>query len=352
MEEYINKLTKKIRGLNINKKHLIILVVVFIIMLISILVIKYIQEENYKKEVINKEYNSSSEFKTAKEYIIYSGNEYIKEEKSKEKNIETDIYVKFKVNLFEGEESNEEFYTDLINIVANTLSYSNYRLIDKEKDLIITVICSQEQSTVTNIYYNGVENYFSIENSKKSLQKYNTEKERDYEINSTTIKQLIDNEWLISKMKFGNKKEVKNDYLVYNNFMVRNITNKIYNIVFLENYEEPIINGIKVGTEKEEIKKVLGEPNYDEFGIIGYKGKDIYVFFGENTVSVYRVEKETTSEEVLNIMEEFRQNRSSKRFVAKLTEIWDDYNHFEVEGDYINIEYALKGVKIQFNVTN
>ena len=135
--------------------------------------------------------------------------------------------------------------------------------------------------------------------------------------------------------------------------MVRNISKKIYNIVFLNNYDEPIINGIKVGTSQEEIINKLGQPNYDSLGIIGYKDKNIYVFFGTNTVSVYRVENdESIYDGFIDLVEEFRQTKSSKKFISNLTEIWDDFNEYEVEDNYIEIEYALKGVKIQFNVTN
>ncbi len=347
MEQILNKIIK------LKKNHIIMAVAFFILLIILIVFIGHIQEKVYKEKVKNNEYESANDFKTAKEYIIYSGNEYIREEKSKEENIEIDIYVKFTVNLYEEEKSNEEFFTDLVNIVANTLSYSNYRLIDKEKNLIITVISNMQEQTVTHIYYNGIENYFSIEDSKRLLENYNYNEGKDYEINSAIIRQLINNNWLTSQMKFGNRKEMKNDYFVYDNFMVRNITNKVYNIIFLKNYQEPIINGIKVGTSKEEIKKQLGEPDYEYSEIIGYKAKDIYVFFGENTASVYRVEKSQEGyDDFINLLQDFRKNRNSRRLVAQLTEVWDDYNCFEVEENYIDIEYALKGVKIQFNVTD
>ena len=135
--------------------------------------------------------------------------------------------------------------------------------------------------------------------------------------------------------------------------MVRNISKKVYNIVFFKDYQEPIINGIKVGTKQEDIKLELGEPDFESLGIIGYKSKEIYVFFGENTASIYRVEKkEKNYNEFIDLVEEFRNNKNSKQLVAKLTDIWDDYNDFEVKEDNIYVEYALKGVVIQFNITN
>ncbi len=351
MDKFIKSIFNKIQSLK--KKHIIIGIAIIISIIIFIVAVQIIQEKNYIKEVKNKEYYSANDFKTAKEYIIYSGNEYIKEEDSKVDNISKDIYLRFKVDLFEDEESNEEFYTDLINIVAHTLYYDNFRLIDKDKNLIITVFCDKENNTVRNIYYNGVENYFSIQNSKKMLQNYSSEEQKEYEVNSRILNDIVNNKWEISKVKLKNRKEVKNDYLIYDDFMVRNISKKIYNIVFLNNYDEPIINGIKVGTSQEEIINKLGQPNYDSLGIIGYKDKNIYVFFGTNTVSVYRVENdESIYDGFIDLVEEFRQTKSSKKFISNLTEIWDDFNEYEVEDNYIEIEYALKGVKIQFNVTN
>lgn len=351
MDKFIKGIFNKIRSLK--KKHIIIGIAIIMSIIIFIVAVQIIQEKSYIKEVKNKEYDSANDFKTAKEYIIYSGNEYIKEEDSKVDNITKDIYLRFKVDLFEDEESNEEFYTDLINIVANTLYYDNFRLIDKDKNLIITVFCDKENNTVRNTYYNGIENYFSIQNSKKMLQKYSEIEEREYQVNSNILNNIITNNWEISKIKFNNRKDVKNDYLIYDNLMVRNISKKIYNIVFLNNYNEPIINGIKVGTSQEEIINKLGQPDYDSLGIIGYKDKNIYVFFGTNTVSVYRVENdESLYDGFIDLVEEFRQTKSSKKFILNLTEIWDDFNEYEVEDNYIEIEYALKGVKIQFNVTN
>ena len=351
MDKFIKSIFNKIQSLK--KKHIIIGIAIIMSIIIFIVVVQIIQEKSYIKEVKNKEYDSANDFKTAKEYIIYSGNEYIKEEDSKVDNISKDIYLRFKVDLFEDEESNEEFYTDLINIVGHTLYYDNFRLIDKDKNLIITVLCDKENNTVRNIYYNGVENYFSIQNSKKILQNYSSEEQKEYEVNSRILNDIVNNKWEISKVKLKNRKEVKNDYLIYDDFMVRNISKKIYNIVFLNNYDEPIINGIKVGTSQEEIINKLGQPNYDSLGIIGYKDKNIYVFFGTNTVSVYRVENdESIYDGFIDLVEEFRQTKSSKKFISNLTEIWDDFNEYEVEDNYIEIEYALKGVKIQFNVTN
>ena len=76
MEKYINMFLNKIKKMK--KKHIIIVIICVIIIVSLILTINIIKEKKYVEEVRNKEYSSSNDFKTAKEYIIHSGSEYIK----------------------------------------------------------------------------------------------------------------------------------------------------------------------------------------------------------------------------------------------------------------------------------
>ena len=95
MGKYIDVFLNKIKKMK--KKHIIIGIICVIVIISIMLIANFIKEKKYTEEVKNKEYSSSNDFKTAKEYIIHSGNEYIKEEESTEENIQTDIYLKFKV---------------------------------------------------------------------------------------------------------------------------------------------------------------------------------------------------------------------------------------------------------------
>ena len=351
MNNYIKKIKKLIK--KIGKKKIIIIFVGVLIFLLLIAISKYIEKKSIENKVKNTEYSSYEDFKTAREYIIYSGNEYIKEEKSKVEGIETDIYLKFKEVPFENGINNEEDYNTHIYIIANTLHFYNFRLIDKENDLIITAECDQENKRVTRILINGEENYFSNKNSIKSLENLSGKEGIDFEVQSNMLKNIIDNDWSANVIKAAQRKETKNDYFIYDKYMVRAISGKIYNIVFSSDCTENIVNDLKVGATKEEIIQKLGDPDFEESEVIGYKGKNIYVFFGSSTMSIYRVEDSTEeNEEFVELLKLFRENKNSKQFTSKLTDIWDDYNKFEIEGNYINIEYALRGFKIQFNVTN
>lgn len=348
----MKKFLKKSLDKNTIKK---IIIIIFILILIIILIniIKYFQEQKYINKVLNTEYTEYEDFKTAKEYIIYSGNTYIKEVESSENDFYKDIYMKFKYDLYTNGNSNQYFYERTIKIIANTLNYNNFRLIDDEKKLVITVFC--EDDSVKSIYYNGDKNYFEKTNSIETMQNVKEIQVTDLNIQSKIINDAISNNWYFAKMNFGHRTETKEEYEIYSNegIRVKNINKKIFNIVFLENYKSKIVNDLTVTSSKEEIIETLGKPTFEDYGIIGYKGKNIYIFFGNDYVSVYRIEEDTDGyDKFLEIQKEFRKEKNVKSLISKLVDLWDDFDKYEVKSNYVNIIYSLRGIKVQINVTN
>lgn len=348
----MKKFLKKSLDKNTIKK---IIIIIFILILIIILIniIKYFQEQKYINKVLNTEYTEYEDFKTAKEYIIYSGNTYIKEVESSENDFYKDIYMKFKYDLYTNGNSNQYFYERTIKIIANTLNYNNFRLIDDEKKLVITVFC--EDDSVKSIYYNGDKNYFEKTNSIETMQNVKEIQVTDLNIQSKIINDAISNNWYFAKMNFGQRTETKEEYEIYSNegIRVKNINKKIFNIVFLENYKSKIVNDLTVTSSKEEIIETLGKPTFEDYGIIGYKGKNIYIFFGNDYVSVYRIEEDTDGyDKFLEIQKEFRKEKNVKSLISKLVDLWDDFDKYEVKSNYVNIIYSLRGIKVQINVTN
>lgn len=349
LKNIINNFINKIKKIGLKKIILYLIGTVFILIMLTIFG-RYIEKNFYEKNVNKKDYLSSQDFKTAREYIVYSGNEYIKEEKSKEENIDIDIYLTFRVKTYDNGISNEILYNDVINIVAQTLQYCNFRLIDKKQELTIVVQCDYTTKAIKKVYYNGDENYFAKIKSKKTLENYEEEESREFEIQSTVLNNLIQQEWRTSKVNLGTKIEEKDDYLIYKNYMVKNAGRKVFNIVFFESYESNIINGLKVNSEKSYIKQILGSPDFEFADIIGYKGDKFYIFFINNRVSIYRVENDKEGyDTLLDIFEQFREHKNSKKLASDLTDLWSDYNEYEVNSENITIEYAIRGIEIQFN---
>lgn len=341
-----NKLQKKIKSKQIFFVILILLIVIFLDMVISNFL-----EKKYRENIKNTEYSTFEDFKTAKEYIIYSGNTYIKEEKSKQENFYKDIYMTFKKDLYTKEKSNQYFYERTIKIIANTLNYENFRIIDDEKQLLITVIC--EDKSVKRIYYNGDENYFEKKDSIESIKNFEDTKITEFNIQSKVINNLIKNDWYFAKVQFGTRTNIQNQYEIYEKegIRIKNIERKVFNVVFLKDYKEKIVNNLTTESTTEEIVNSLGEPTFKEYGIIGYKGKDIYIFFGEDFVSIYRIENDTKGyEEFVEIQKNFREDKDVKKLISKMTELWEDFDTYKVESNSVNIRYSLRGIEIKINI--
>ena len=52
------------------------------------------------------------------------------------------------------------------------------------------------------------------------------------------------------------------------------------------------------------------------------------------------------------LIEKFERERSVKEFVNGITDIWPDYDVYIWDKNYVDLRYTLKGVQIQFNVSN
>ena len=142
--------------------------------------------------------------------------------------------------------------------------------------------------------------------------------------------------------------EVKNQLIV----IMIDVSEKTYNIIFDEKYEEKILNNITTGKSNEEIKEILGEPTFSQNDIIGYKNDDIYVFFYRGKVSVYRNEKYDCTE-FEQLLEQYISNSINvKEFTNKLTYLWSDYSSYDYSSDYADLVYANQGIEINLDADN
>ena len=132
----------------------IIIIIIFILILIIILIniIKYFQEQKYINKVLNTEYAEYEDFKTAKEYIIYSGNTYIKEVESSENDFYKDIYMKFKYDLYTnvGENYISQGFKYQKSFEKNYFPTFRYNVQGVE---ISKTICMERGKEVVGVYY-------------------------------------------------------------------------------------------------------------------------------------------------------------------------------------------------------
>lgn len=335
------------------KKKIFIILIILILVLVAVLITRNIVEQHKKDTYI---YTSIEEFETPKDVIKYLGSEFVKQEASKSDEFELDIYLKFKLDLFTNDNvSNKEYYNKMMDMIAYVLDYKSFRLIDDEKELLIVVICDSENKRIKLKYINGDENYFGNTQSQKNLEEFEEIKITDLEIQSQELIDLINNDWKSTKLNLGTKAKSLGKYDIYEDGIeIRNVYKKVFNIVFNENYNKPVLNGITTKMKKEEIIEILGNPTIvdEKEDIFGYKSNNIYVFFTYGDISIYRVENYDTSVFVDLVKNYIEGTTNVKQFVSGITDTWPDYDIYDYDKNFVNLVYTLKGVKIQFNVTS
>ena len=338
---------KKVRYKDQNKKNYKkILIVLFVLIFISLLGLSYLDklENNEENEI---EYE---EISNIKDVIEYHKSIYISEKQSSELDFYLDVYVKFAKPLYEGEQSNEKYYNELIEDGAKVLGYYSYKLIDNENKIIIKVI--GDRTKVNKIIINDMEDYFIYTDSQNSLKQYKEIATTDFSITSDVLQRCIENNWS-SDVYLGERDSIFNGYYIFfdEGINVKIINGKIYNIIFTDRYQGQIIEDISTKTGKEYINTILGKPTFqnDELGIYGYKGEKVYVFFKENEISVYR-NNTIDSNDFFDLADKYIQKELDLLdFMNELTYLWPDYTEYIYDEQTVYITYPLKGIEIRIN---
>lgn len=333
------------RKMNKKKKKMIIIVAVIVAFLVLLTVILKLIQNNKKIESI---YDANS----LKAVIEFCDCKYIAEKDSELDDYNMDIYMEFKYSPYQDGKSQQPFYDVTIDAITNYLSYRKIRLIDESKGLVIRVD-TNNTSKITNKYFNDIEEseYFNRLLSDANLENKSSLEETNFSIN-TELQALVNNEWNTSNINFGQRTSTFRNYDIYfdNGYRVRNIAGKLFNIVFTNKFEKPVIGNIKVGDSFETIKSQLGDNYIEKNGILEYMSKDLYVCFTTNEISVYpKITYNYTMFE--RLLEQYNEDKDFNSFMNNLTSMWPDYSYYAYDTDYCKISYPLKGVKID-NSTN
>lgn len=331
-----------------NKKKIYIITVVIIVILLLICFI-------YEQSLDNAKYKQLADIGSIEKAVTSLGCKFSKFEISTDQSYQLDIYLTADKDLYTDGKSNESFYNMLIQKLADTVNYQSFRIIDKKNDNQIDVICSYTNQEIYRIYINGEYNYYSNEESKKVLREYQKTKETNLNIQSNEINTLIQNQWNIQQLNLPQEDIVNEKYYIYADLglEIQKVQNKVFNIIFNLQYTNNVVNNLKPGDSLENIIQVLGEPTFGniEEELIGYKGKDIYVFFTPEEISIYEVAKQDEGTVFQDLVAEYQQKRIEKDFVTKVTDIWQDYDNYQYDAYTIDLSYTLRGIKIQYGVT-
>ena len=325
---------------------LIVLLIVFIVLLM-IIGSREIDRQNTPI------YSTIEEMPDVETLINQMYGKYIKMEDSQNEKYYKDIYVDLKYGLYEGEESKENFYNSLITTVAQKMNYDNVRVIDEEKQIELKIVCDKENGKLIGSYINGDTNFFGHYESQKALANYKKMKITELNIESAEINTLIQNGWDKNKLSIGEPENQVDEYIEYADFGINiyEIDEKVFNLIFDYRYEGTVVNGLKVGDTFDTVTSKLGAPTFGSADdlYIGYKGTDLYVFFNENQISIYPVDKEVKS--ISGLIEKYEEDSSIKKLVSGATDIWENYAEYYYNEYVVNLSYPLAGIKFQFGVT-
>ncbi len=322
------------------KKHRTILICFIIILLILVLFVFYIKKNNQKNKI--------------KEALEYMECKYIEIDSSDENEFDVDIFTGIAFKPVESYvHTNQAYYEQLIKILATQLKDKSFRIIDREKEIIVRVTNKNSDLKYT---INGDNNYYETEMTRISINNKENEKDIILDVKSQLLNLIIENDWRRAAIKnnLGTIEKQDNNYDIYDDegYEIRYLNLKVFNIVFKKNFNEEIFEGIKTGLTNEDIVKKIGTPTFqsDEKQEIGYKTKDFYIFFYNGEISIYRVDRfdESCNKEFASMVSNLLENNDLDSFINKVTDLYPDYDRFVQNDDGIEIEYSIRGIKISY----
>lgn len=345
----INKIDSK------KKKLFVTFIIVILLFLITILTVKLGQERKRQQHLQDettrvKQYTSIQEFKSMEEVALYLNCTFIKQEEVQNSNINYNVYMKLPSEVCENKANNRTFFENLIQYSAHALDYKNFCIIDEKNNTKVLVECNNDAKTVSAYSIDGTVNYFEKQQNIENMNNLKKIDPINIEITSNQLKQIISNNWSTSNISLGSQESTYRNYDVYfdEGYQIRKVDGKVFNMVFTSKYSGNVVSGLNVSSSKDEIMKALGEPQFENGDLIGYKGNDVYVFFTGSQISIYRNEKYEKNE-ITSIIEKYKSNMDSKAFIEELKSVWKDYDVFTYNQNTEKLQYTLKGIVVKFD---
>lgn len=340
---------KKKRKVLSKKEKLIIIGVAIVVFLVILAIAMSFTRQNVQQNTTEIT-DLNQELTTVQEVVDYLESTYISMSDSSAEGYDLDIYVSFKYNLYEGDESKELYFTNMYEKIAMVTNFNSFRIIDSNKNLTIEVKCSS--SGISEVKINGELEYFKNEASRRSRENELNVETIELEIDSEVLQNLINANWIANNVDLGTQESTFYKYRIYfdEGYEVRVIGQKVFNIVFTEKYGNRVVSKFKPGDDLETIESALGT-SYKDTGIIGYKTKDFYIFFSSDEISIYPIYRYDYTE-FEELVKKYNEEKDINNLMYKLTDIWTDYDQYTYESNYFEIWYTLKGVKIEYNANN
>ncbi|MGE5329112.1 MAG: hypothetical protein ACM3KR_06380 [Deltaproteobacteria bacterium] len=206
---------------------------------------------------------------------------------------------------------------------------------------------------------------------QQAVQVNQTEKQKAVLENGEVLKELINDNWDISKFKkwIGVSAYTANGYEIFAEKGIK-ITSrldfkdsssqlnfsgsKICNLVITNQYKSPVLGTLNVNTDKKDILQIMGKPDFEEKDSIGYKKDSFYIFFtgskDNKEISIYR--KDNIDQDIIKAILQDPKNKFSK-IKDKLLKEWGkpDYELESISGPEV-LQYVSRGIILGEDLNN
>ena len=284
-----------------------------------------------------------------------TGTKLLKAESGKEKEYRVDIYLKFGQQPSEDESSNKEYFEYLMTLINPILKKKSFRLIDKDKDMIIRG--KFNANGIIKYIVNNDVNYFANITSLENIG--NLPKESDLinpVIKSPELIDLLNNDWNRNTSKTIGKitRSVKNvDYYDNNGYSIKMIDGKVAAIIFNKSYNKEVFEGIYPGMPENDFK-YNNIYTGNEGALQGFEATMYTVYYHNNEIFVTRKKAydANKNKEFERIVNDLLKNKDYNQFYKKVIEIYPDFYIKRIKSDSIYISFPLEGFEIKYNHQN
>lgn len=157
--------------------------------------------------------------------------------------------------------------------------------------------------------------------------------EEDLLLNSVPLVFLNNNNWDRIKAKLTDFQLDENGNAIFKDGYVCYCSGKHVNyMVFSKDYQSEVIGHIKVGTDLKTIEKTLGFPTFRLKDGIGYKTKQVYVFFYEDEIAVYP-NGIGSNKDLENLFNQYSDKVYGKERTYFIIDIRNKFEDFEINED-------------------
>lgn len=269
-------------------------------------------------------------------------------------NVDDTYFVNFAKDIFKEDGSpNVTYFENLIHSVAKTAQVTSFVINDEKKQIKIEVVYNKNGDTFS-YSINNKPGYFKNINydAYKKVSEIVPVQYNNIPITNELLKKLTDNNMkIINELGSGNPHETEGQYSIFFNKTVktRNYNGRVRNIVFYNDYQDEIFEGIKVGMAPNIILEKY--PQYafkdKENKYVAYRTKDYYVFCYKDEISLYPYSYKD-NQVMLDCIEEYIEDKNIKRFSENVRKAYANYDYYEFNEEEKNliIHYPANGIMI------